>query len=59
MVKSNIIAGNDYVQFLGLIVDKNLKWGLYIDRLCMKLPRGVFALIRLNRFCSEKVLMIN
>jgi hypothetical protein len=48
--------GVDTIKFLGLILDKNLSWGTYIEQLIPKLNKASYVIRFLRPFLSLETL---
>ncbi len=46
------ISQVEEVNFLGLLVDKNLNWNLHVDKVLTKISSGIFALSKLRYLCD-------
>lgn len=55
--KSHNFANPDFVKFLGVVVDPNLRWDQHVDFLSKKLRKTVFLLRNLSRKVSLDVLL--
>lgn len=46
------------IKYLGIIVDKNLKWSIHVNNLCTKVRRLVLKFYEIRKFMSIKLLRI-
>ena len=45
-----------FVKYLGILIDSNLSWKSYIDRICKKIKRSVGMLSKLRYYVPLKIL---
>jgi len=57
LIGNNVIDVCDSTKFLGIWIDKHLKFGDHIDYVCNKLSSGIFVLRNLAAFADSKVLL--
>lgn len=55
---NEVVNEVDTVNFLGIMIDKNLNWKAHIDSVCNRLNRFVFALRRLRQTISTEAALI-
>ena len=53
----NEIVPSSEAKFLGITIDKNLKFSKHVDTVCKKLSSGIFVLNQLSNFSDTKVLL--
>lgn len=46
------------IKYLGIIIDKNLKWSIHVNNLCTKIRRLVYKFYEIRKFMSKKLLRI-
>ena len=47
----------NYVKYLGILIDKNLSWKIYIDSLATKFGKTVGLIAKLRQFVSQHTLL--
>ena len=57
MINDNYIHNVNYAKFLGVLVDKNMKWNEHISRKCSQISRTIGVLCRLKNTLPKTILL--
>lgn len=56
-IGNKMVKKNSSVKFLGLTIQKNLKWEIHVDSLTTELYKNIFTINTISKFCKDNVVL--